>query len=70
MKTRRFLALFLTLVLSLCLVPFASATGDDGPTLPEDPDILAKAALLMDVETGTVVYAKNEHEELYPASLT
>ena len=70
MKTRRFLALFLTLVLSLCLVPFASAAGDDGPTLPEDPDILAKAALLMDVETGTVVYAKNEHEELYPASLT
>ena len=70
MKTRRFLALFLTLVLSLCLVTFASATGDDGPTLPEDPDILAKAALLMDVETGTVVYAKNEHEELYPASLT
>ena len=70
MKTRRFLALFLTLVLSLCLVPFASATGDDGPTLPEDPDILAKAALLMDGETGTVVYAKNEHEELYPASLT
>ena len=70
MKTRRFLALFLTLVLSLCLVPFASATGDDGPTLPEDPDILAKAALLMDVETGAVVYAKNEHEELYPASLT
>jgi len=70
MRRKRFLSLFLALVLSLCLVPFASATGDEEPVLPEDPDILAKAALLMDVETNSVVYAKNEHEELYPASLT
>ena len=72
MKTRRFLSVFLlaALVLSLWAVPFASASGTDGPSLPEDPDILAKAALLVDAETGAVVYAKNEHQELYPASLT
>jgi len=69
MKTKRFFSLFFVLVLCLSLVPSAAA-AEDGPTLPEDPNILAKAALLMDADTGTVVYAKNEHEELYPASLT
>ena len=67
MKTNRFFALFLALVLSLCLFPSAYAAGDEAPQLPADPDILAKAALLVDANTGAVVYAKNEHEELYPA---
>ena len=70
MKTKRFLSLFLALLLSLLLVPSAFAAGDDTPVLPDDPEILSKAALLMDYNTGTVVYAHNEHEELYPASLT
>ena len=73
MKSKRFLSVFLLLVLVLGLwtVPFASADGTDGtPTLPEDPDIQANAALLIDANTGAVVYAKNEHQELYPASLT
>ena len=72
MKTRRLLSVFLlvTLVMSLFSVSAAAAGDDDGPVLPEDPDILAKAALLVDAETGAVVYAKNEHQELYPASLT
>ena len=70
MKTKRFLSLFLALLLSLLLVPSAFAAGDDAPVLPDDPEILSKAALLMDYNTGTVVYAHNEHEELYPASLT
>ncbi|MDY5611865.1 D-alanyl-D-alanine carboxypeptidase family protein [Dysosmobacter sp.] len=70
MKTNRFFALFLALVLSLCLFPTAYAAGDEKPELPADPDILAKAALLVDANTGAVAYAKNEHEELYPASLT
>ena len=72
MKTKRFFSVFLlaALVMSLWAVPFASADDTDGPVLPEDPDILAKAALLVDANTGEVVYAKNEHQELYPASLT
>lgn len=70
MKTKRFFSVFLlaALVMSLCC-PFAFA-ADDAPVLPEDPDILAKAALLVDYNTGEIVYAKNEHTELYPASLT
>ncbi len=35
-----------------------------------DLEIPAKSALLMDVETGTVLYASNEHEPLAPASVT
>ena len=63
MKTRRFLSVFLLLALlvSLFAVPAQAL---------EDPDIQAKAALLVDANTGAVVYAKNEHQELYPASLT
>jgi len=67
MKTKRFFSFFLMLILSVTLcVPAAAAEA----VLPEDPDILAKAALLIDLETGAVAYGKNEHQELYPASLT
>ena len=37
---------------------------------PEGPEISAESAIVMDVETGTILYAKNIHEELYPASTT
>ena len=69
MKAKRFLSVFLLFVLlvSLTATPFAAA---EEPTLPEDPDIQAKAALLVDANTGAIVYAKNEHQELYPARLT
>ena len=72
MKTRRILSVFLLVILvfSFYAVPFALADETNGPVMPEDPDILAKAALLVDVETDTIVYGKNETEQLYPASLT
>lgn len=72
MKTKRFFSVFLlaALVMSLWAVPFAAADGTEPPVLPEDPDIQCKAALLVDAHTGLPVYAKNEHQELYPASLT
>ena len=37
---------------------------------PEGPQIEAQAAILMDAGTGTILYAKNIHEELFPASTT
>jgi len=71
MKTKRFFSFFLILALALVLcLPVAAAGTDSEAVLPEDPNILAKAALLIDLETGAVAYAKNEHQELYPASLT
>lgn len=37
---------------------------------PQGPQIGAEGAVLMEAETGTVLYAKNMHEHLYPASIT
>lgn len=68
MKAKRFFSVFflMTLVVNLLAFPVSAAEV----SLPADPDIQAKAALLVDANTGSIVYAKNEHEELYPASLT
>lgn len=37
---------------------------------PKGPAVTAQSAILMEAETGTILYAKNIHEELYPASTT
>ena len=72
MKTRRFLPAFLSFVLlfSLCATPFAAAAKSKTVQQVADPDIQAKAALLVDETTGAILYQKNIHRELYPASLT
>lgn len=49
------------------LIPAESDSWEDWPAAPQ---ISAEAAVLMDAETGTVLYAKNPHEKLYPASTT
>lgn len=37
---------------------------------PKGPAITAESAILMEADTGTILYAKNIHEELFPASTT
>lgn len=37
---------------------------------PAGPDVDAESAILMDINTGTILYEKNINEELYPASTT
>ena len=37
---------------------------------PQGPAIGAEGAILMEADSGTVLYAKNIHEKLYPASIT
>ena len=37
---------------------------------PEGPMLGAESAILMDVDTGIILYEKNVHEQLYPASTT
>ncbi|MBP3277692.1 MAG: D-alanyl-D-alanine carboxypeptidase, partial [Butyrivibrio sp.] len=37
---------------------------------PHGPEITAQAAIVMDSATGTILYSKNIHEELFPASTT
>ena len=66
MKICRFFSLFLSLILLASLTaPAYAAEGDTG-----DWEIEAKAALLLDPDTEEILYARNIHERLYPASLT
>ena len=37
---------------------------------PQGPTISARSAILMELETGTILYAKNIHNKEYPASIT
>lgn len=64
MKMRRIVSIFLLCVLltSLFMVPQAFAV--------EDPHIAAKAALLVEQDTGAILYAENAHQREYPASIT
>ena len=58
MRFRRFFSAFFCAVLLLALCPLAGAAEEKAlPTL----DIKAKAALLVDQNTGKIVYGKNEH---------
>lgn len=37
---------------------------------PQGPAVSARSAILIEANTGTILYAKNIHEQLYPASTT
>lgn len=50
-------------LLALCLLPLPMAQA-------AEPEVAAPSAILMDAATGTVLYEKNAHERLRPASVT
>lgn len=58
---RKWLAFVLVAVLLMAAVPVAQAAG---------PEIAAPSAILIDAATGTILYEKNAHERLAPASVT
>lgn len=65
------------LVLSLCLLTYNSIPAccspietNNIPNWPAGPELDAEAAFLFEANTGVVLYAKNIHEHLYPASTT
>ena len=85
MKFHRFWALFFSLLIALNLsVPAFAAEGEaegEEPVESEEPEaaepaepeafhIAAKAALLVDPDTGEILYEQDAHERLYPASVT
>ena len=66
MKTRRFFCIFFCLLLlARWTLPARAAEDDVG-----DWEVAAQAALLLDPETEEILYARNIHNHLYPASLT
>ncbi len=44
--------------------------SNDIENWPDGPVCYAQAAILMEASTGTILYEKNSHEQLYPASIT
>ena len=44
--------------------------SNENPDWPIGPVVSAEAAILMEAETGTILYAKNIHQREYPASTT
>ena len=65
---KRFLSLFLCLTLILGILP--SQTAYAAAEWPSDISISADGGILMDINSGAVLYEKNSHEPYYPASIT
>lgn len=65
------IALALTLTLTLPTVAYgeeSQAPGGSAPAVDLAPS--ARSAILMDAESGTVIFEKNSHDKLPPASIT
>lgn len=68
---RRGTTVSLLLCLFLSLSPIGSQEAYAESTWPVlDTEIQAEGAVLMDANSGTVLYQKNEHEKYFPASIT
>lgn len=46
------------------------SAADDASAWPEAPDIKAPGAIVMEAETGSILYNKNAYDVFYPASTT
>jgi len=65
MKKRQVLTSILLLLLISALIGTSLAIPYGG-----SPDTLAHAVVLADAQTGDILYARNEHERIHPASTT
>lgn len=62
---------FLILLTCLCLSPgFLPITALAAPDWPSDVSIQADGGIVMDSDTGTVLFGKNMDQPYYPASIT
>ena len=63
---KRFSALLLAPLPTAAALPAASAEGASAPAL----SLSCASAVLIEKETGTLLYEQNAHEQLEPASVT
>lgn len=49
---------------------YADESCDISSLLPTPPEIVAETGVVMELSTGTVLYNKNMHNQMYPASIT
>lgn len=73
---KKIISVFLAFIFILPLTVFYSFDEDDESvnTIVQKTDtgitVNARSAVLMDASTGQVLFSANEHERLYPASVT
>ena len=65
----RFYLRILAVALAFCSVCFALGTKVNA-AVPQQPSIYGEAAVLLDASTGQILYGKNIHQQMEPASLT
>lgn len=61
--------IFISLII-VCVVQMNMLTLYAEESWSAGPDINTESAIVMEADTGTVLYEKNVHERLYPASIT
>ena len=67
----RILCLFIICALFFCFfVPFPINAAEDDEGWPTGPEIEGDGAIVIDAETGNILYEKNIYEKFYPASTT
>lgn len=72
---KRFISVLLSLFFTLTSTlpqPVLAAEEKNAPAEPSQPSLIVSApsVLLMEAETGTILYQKNEHDTRTPASIT
>lgn len=68
----KIIARIISLCIGICvlLVPFdAYATGEN-VYWPQGPKVTSSSAIIMEANTGAILYEKNIHDKHYPASIT
>ncbi|MGI5958812.1 MAG: D-alanyl-D-alanine carboxypeptidase family protein [Massiliimalia sp.] len=67
---KRVLAFLVTLVMFITCTTVVFSEETEGGAASDGLDIGGSAAILIEMTTGKVIYAKNEHQQLEPASVT
>ncbi|MEJ8554283.1 D-alanyl-D-alanine carboxypeptidase family protein [Tepidibacter sp. Z1-5] len=57
-------------IISLVIAIFLISSSFVTSFADEKPNVLGESAILMDYDTGKILYGKNIHEKMYPASTT
>lgn len=65
---RKVLPFFLMMAVALAAFPTSSFAAEG--QWPSDPDTVGPSMIVMDADTGTILYQKNADQQLYPASIT
>lgn len=73
--SKRLFCFLISIIMIICMISYPHcdvvyADQTEPATWPQAPDIYGTSAILMDADTGAVLYAQNPNERLYPASIT